>query len=234
MPALLNTHALADAAGKTLAAVLAPLGPLRDAKPLHPDGTVLQGRLEVTDPATQLAVPLFAERKNVRCMVRISRAVGLPAPLPDIGGIALRLSPDAPLGSQADLLFASTGTGRLTRWLLLPHLRPDQKPQTTLLPAQSVSGPVLFALTPEAALPGPSTAAYRLLWARPGGDWNPLGRLALEDPVAPTDPPLRFDPIENPVPGLSTYPAVRRLREPAYAAARRLWPRRGGHRTGEE
>jgi hypothetical protein len=55
----------------------------------------------------------------------------------------------------------------------------------------------------------------------------PLGRLTLGAALTPEDdPPIRFDPIENPVPGLTNYPAVTRLREPAYAAARRLWPSR--------
>lgn len=214
------THAVADVGGRALAAVIAPLGRLRDAKPLHPDGTVIEGRLEITDPAPALQLPLFGERKNLPCLVRVSRAVGTPEPLPDIGGVALRLSPDAPLGSQADLLFATTGTSRVGRWVLLPRLRPDQAPLTTLLPMESVSGPVLFALFPEA-----DATAYRMTWARPSGRWNPLGRITLGTPLSPPDPPLRFDPIENPVPGLSNYPVVQRIREPAYAAARRLWPK---------
>jgi hypothetical protein len=211
----------ADAGGKVLAAALAPLGSIRDAKPLHPDGTIRHATLEVTDPAPALQVPLFTESTSLPCLVRISRAIGLPAPLPDIGGLALRLRPDAAGGGQGDLLFASTGTGHLTRWLLLLRLDPGRSALTTLLPLSSASGPVLFSLSPV----GREATAYQLSWARPRGDWLPLGRLTLGAALTPEDdPPIRFDPIENPVPGLTNYPAVTRLREPAYAAARRLWP----------
>jgi len=215
-------RAAADAGGKVLAAALAPLGPIRDAKPLHPDGTIRQATLEVTDPAPALQVPVFTESATVPCLVRVSRAVGLPAPLPDIGGVALRLHPDAVAGGQGDLLFASTGTGRVSRWLLLFRLDPARSALTTLLPLSSASGPVLFSLTPV----GREPTAYQLSWARPRGEWTPLGRLTLRAPLTPEDdPPIRFDAIENPVPGLTNYPVVTRLREPAYAAARRLWPR---------
>lgn len=213
----------ADAGGKVLAAALAPLGPIRDAKPLHPDGVIRQAALQVTDPAPALQVPMFTESGTLPCLVRVSRAVGLPAPFPDIGGLALRLGPDAAPGGQGDLLFASTGTGQLSRWLLLFHLDPSRSALTTLLPLSSVSGPVLFSLVPV----GREPSAYALSWARPRGEWNPLGRLSLGEELTPdNDPPIRFDPIENPLPGLTNYPVVTRLREPAYAAARRLWPSR--------
>jgi hypothetical protein len=211
----------ADAGGKVLAAALAPLGPIRDSKPLHPDGTVRHATLEVTGPAPALRVPVLAEADTVPCLVRVSRAIGLPAPLPDIGGLALRFRPDATGENRGDLLFASTGTGHLSRWFLLPHVDPARSALTTLLPLSSALGPVLFSLTPA----GDGPTAYELTWARPRGEWSPLGRLTLGAALSPTDPPIRFDPIENPVPGLTNYPVVTRLREPAYAAARRLWPR---------
>lgn len=223
MPTTQNiARSAADAGGKVLAAALAPLGPIRDAKPLHPDGRIRQATLEVTNPAPALQVPLFTESGAVPCLVRVSRAIGLPSPLPDIGGLALRFHPDAAAGSRGDLLFASTGTGRLTRWFLQAHLDPARSALTTLLPLSSASGPVLFSLAPV----GDGPTAYQLSWARPRGNWTPLGRLSLGAALTPEDPPIRFDAIENPVPGLTNYPVVARLREPSYAAARRLWPRR--------
>jgi len=51
-------------------------------------------------------------------VVRLSRAVGLPPPAPDVFGLALRV-PTAG-GRYGDLLFASTGLGRLTRFTLTP------------------------------------------------------------------------------------------------------------------
>lgn len=215
------TRSAADAGGRVLATAIAPLGKLRDAKPLHPDGVILEATVEITDPAPELGVPLFVERGPIPCLARLSRAVGTPSPLPDVGGIAVRLRPQAAEGGRCDLLFASTGRGRVTRWLLAVRRDPVSGPLTTLLPMRSVSGPVQFVLEPLEAPPG----VYELGWARPRGSWQPLGRLVLGDQLEPmADPPLRFDPIVNPLDGLTNYPAVTRLREPAYRLARRLQP----------
>lgn len=212
----------AEVGGGLLAAVIAPLGKLRDAKPLHPRGAVHAATLDITDPAPSLGVALFSELGPTDCLVRVSRAVGLPPPWPDIGGIAVRLRPQAPEGSRCDLLFAGTGSGRVTRWLLAVRREPVGGTLTTLLPMRSVAGAVQFVLEPDDV--GQATT-YRLGWAHPGDPWQPLGRLVLGAEVEPVaDPPLRFDPIVNPVEGLENYPSVRRLREPAYRLARKAWP----------
>ena len=214
----------AEAGGGLLAAVIAPLGKARDAKPLHPRGAIHAATLEITDPAPALGAVQFGERGTIDSLVRVSRAVGLPAPWPDIGGLALRLRPQAADGSRCDLLFAGTGRGRITRWLLAVRREPVGGTLTTLLPMRSVSGPVQFILEPEE---GVQPVTYRLGWARPGNSWQPLGRLVLGAEVEPVaDPPVRFDPITNAVEGLENYPSVRKLREPAYRMARKAWPQR--------
>jgi hypothetical protein len=48
--------------------------------------------------------------------VRQSRAVGLPSPAPDIFGLAVRVPTEG--GRHGDLLFATTGLGRITRFTL--------------------------------------------------------------------------------------------------------------------
>lgn len=219
----------AEAGGGLLAAAIAPLGKLRDAKPLHPRGSVHAAILDVTDPAPALGVPMFDQSGPIECLVRVSRAVGLPPPWPDIGGLAVRLRPQAAAGSRCDLLFASTGRGPVTRWLLAVRRDPVGGTLTTLLPMRSVSGPVQFVLEPQDDV---QPTSYHLGWARVGEDWQPLGRLVLGGEVEPvSDPPVRFDPIVNPVDGLENYPTVQRLREPAYRLARKAWPARLPLRT---
>jgi hypothetical protein len=142
--------------------------------------------------------------------------MGLPAPLPDIDGLALRLVVD---DRDADLLLASTGTGRWTQHLLAPHRSGAVVPLTTLFPFETGAGRVVLGLFPadrEAAPP-----AYDLRASIASGPWRPLGHLTLEPLPAEDQPALRFDPIGNTPPGLTTHPAVVRLRDPAYVAARR-------------
>ena len=140
-----------------------------------------------------------------------------------------------PEGPRHDLLLASTGLHRITRFVLLPRQNPVRTTYTCLSPYAAPRGSVVLAAAPTpqpqptAASPPGSDVASRLtfgmLAASPGGRWQPFGRLELaaradDEP----DLPLRFDPILNPLPDLHHYPALRRLREPAYTAARRFGP----------
>ena len=64
--------------------------------------------------------------------------------------------------------------------------------------------------------------AISLAWAIRSGTWHPFARLELDGPATDGDDvALSFDPVEHPLPGLETYEWIRRLREPAYATARR-------------
>src|SRR5690242_17282611 len=108
--------ALADAGGVVLAATLSAVAAVRRAaKPLHPEGAVVLGRLERTGAQPGTGVPWLDDAGVDEVFVRRSRAVGLPDSLPDIHGLAVRV----PVGpGHADLLFASTGRGLVTRFLL--------------------------------------------------------------------------------------------------------------------
>jgi hypothetical protein len=134
----------------------------------------------------------------------------LPAPLPDVHGLAVRVP--LPNGRHGDLLLASTGLGPSSRFLLRPTRQPGAL--TTLLPYSTPTGPVLLAAVPR------TEERYDLLWARPRGPWHPWGRLVLRGRGG-GDPLLSFDPVANPFPALEHPAWVRRLREPAYAQARR-------------
>jgi len=180
------------------------------AKPLHPRGDIRHATLRRYGVEPSLGVAFLDTASTDDVLVRESRAVGLPAPLPDVQGLALRVpNPD---GSHGDLLFASTGVGGLTRFLLVPSRALYARPMTTLLPYATAAGPVLLAV--RAA--GENRLDLRFAVGR--GPWRPVGELELSD--RHSDEAVSFDPIRNTLPGLAQYAAVRRLREPAYSAAR--------------
>ncbi|MGZ5399929.1 MAG: hypothetical protein ACXWDL_07215 [Nocardioides sp.] len=208
------TTRAASIGGAGLAAAARAIAAVRPAaKPLHPQGQLVHGELVRTGtrPWTSTGVPWLDEPGRDQVLVRQSRAVGLPRALPDIHGLALRV----PLAHDrhGDLLFATTGTGRWTRFLLVPGWR-VQRPMTTLLPYRTQAGPVLLALRAV------SERRYELAHARGRGDWRPFGELLLSE-TAGSDPTISFDPVRNPLPGLDHYDWVVRLREPAYLTARR-------------
>jgi hypothetical protein len=157
--------------------------------------------------------------------VRVSRAAGLPAPLPDVFGLGVHWTAgDRP----QDLLLSATGLGRVTRFLLAPRIRPLAGGFGTLMPFRDLDGrAVLLAAAPTGARPrggdGTGTASLAgvdlvLLSARPGGRWHRLGVLRCGQAIAGDAP--RLDPVQH-VPGaLGTYPWAAALRAPAYRAAR--------------
>lgn len=117
---------------------------------------------------------------------------------------------------------ATTGTGRVTRYVLRPR-RSARHPMTTLMPLRTPQGALQLGLAP--VRPG----EWQVTAATPRDRrWMPVGRLvAGSGPVGPDpDPPIRFDPVRNVPPGTATYRWVRLVRDPAYVMARRWSPAR--------
>lgn len=209
-------------AGWVLGGAFGVVARVRGGKPIHSRGQLRTGRLEVTPaPGPRTGVKLLDSPAEHACLVRISRSVGLPRPAPDIEGLAIRV-PTAP--EPADLLFASTGAGRWGRHLLVPRVRLEAGPLTTLLPLRSPTGPVLLGFFP-AQPDADGDATFRMRWSRPAGSWHDVGWLRLGGPAGDEeDPPVRFDPVLRPVPGLAHYPVWAALREPPYLSARAAHP----------
>ncbi|HUR76181.1 MAG TPA: hypothetical protein VMZ00_17990, partial [Sporichthya sp.] len=158
--------------------------------------------------ARRWGVPWLDEPGTDEVLVRFSRATGLPAPLPDILGLTLRIRTG---DGDGDLLLATTGAGVLSRFLLLPR-RAETATYGSLMAYRTPAGPAwLFA----AAEPQRITLSA----AGPAGPKSPFAEIELDGEPGP-DPLLSFDPVLNPIPGLELYPWERRLREGAYAAAR--------------
>lgn len=209
----------ASAAGGMLGGAARQLTKVRRSrKPLHPAGDVVTGTLTRTGSALS-GVPWLDSTGTDEVVVRLSRAVGLPHAVPDIHGLAIKV-PTA--GGHADLLLASTGLGRVTRFVLTAGRHLTDRPLTTLLPYRSPGGPLLIAARPlsgAAAEEAGAALRFELLWSHKLGPWVPFAELTVGSSAGP-DPALSFDPVANPLPGLQTYDWIRRLRAPAYRAAR--------------
>ena len=210
-----SVRGAAAAGGQALRAATGAIATLRPAdKPLHPAGAVTTGVLRRLGPDVGSGAAWLDEPGEDEVLVRQSRAVGLPAPAPDIFGLALRVP--VPGDGYGDLLFATTGRGRVTRFVLTAGRTPYSRPMTTLLPYRTPAGPVLLSAEHH------GERTLTLAWATGRGDWTTFATLQL--PAHPTradDEPVSFDPVRHPLPGLEVYDWVRRLREPSYLTARR-------------
>ena len=202
------------AGGQMLRAATGMIAARPAAKPLHPRGSVVHGTLRRSGSEDRTGALWLDQSGGDQVLVRQSRAMGLPSPVPDIYGLAIRVPTDG--GRRGDLLFASTGLGRLTRFTLIPATSPQRRPMTTLLPYRTPAGAVLLSAVFHAE------SKVELAWAIGAGAWNPFAELSLDNnPADEGDLPVSFDPVRNALPGLETYEWVRRLREPSYATARR-------------
>lgn len=167
------------------------LARMRHDRALHPRGSVSRATWTVEDPTSALGAALGTG--TWPAVVRLSRGLGVPAPLPDVHGVAVRLDHD---GERVDLLFSGTS-----------------RAMSTLLPYRSARGLVLLGVRRdgdrgfvlrERALPGPGRTVGRLDIAGPTGDDG-----------SAYDPYLHQHPALRPVRFLS------RLREAAYDGSRR-------------
>jgi hypothetical protein len=218
---------LPSVAGRWVAVPLGGLARWRRGKPMHPRGAVFDAVLERRGSTPEWGVPWLDEAATEPAQVRLSRSVGLPAPLPDLLGLAVR-APGAE--RPVDLLLTTTGTGPLGRFVVRPRWN-AAAPYSSIMGYRSDSGILRIAALPEddaaPSEPAPLASAvagrglaFTLAAACGAGPWRPFGRLRIAAPRKPLDPDVAFDAVQHPPPGLVADGPMARFRAPAYARAR--------------
>lgn len=215
--------------GRALRGLFAVVLQMRRPRPIHVRGRNLEGELTwLGNPVKAGIAWIDAHEGPLPVVARLSRSVGLPAPLPDVIGLALRFDTG---GRPADLELASTGFGVPGRFVLLAHRAPSSARLGTLLPYRSSLGPLLICartIEPESLPSGGSELdealtvrpwRLRLYFAHGAGKWHPFAELSLRLTVPVPADERRFDAVRNPLPGAETYEWTRLLREPSYHLA---------------
>ncbi|MGC0369623.1 hypothetical protein [Microbacterium sp. SLBN-111] len=214
---------VSGAIGAALGRAFAVAQRVRHPRPIHRRGVVLRGELRRIPDATPAGIAWIddASADASPVVVRVSRSVGLPSPLPDILGLALRVV-------DADIELASTGWGVPGRFALVPRRRAERASFGILLPYRGDRGPVLLGArtvsgrppaTDPRALTGPDVGAVwtlELSHATAWGPWHPFAVIELRLDPDPDDRGLRFDAVRRPLPGARTYAWVRAARQPSY------------------
>ena len=90
---------------------------------LHPPGIAFRARTEIAPAGVPLGAALFDEPGVFDGVVRFSRGIGLPQPLPDLCGIAVRLRDAHGPGRPQDLLMTTSSARPVLQHLLLPARR---------------------------------------------------------------------------------------------------------------
>ncbi|MDV3220409.1 phosphodiesterase [Intrasporangium sp.] len=209
-------HTGARVAGRALAVTLGLVAAVTHGKPLHAKGRTHRAVLRIDAPVVGSGVRLLSERGQHDCIARMSRAMSTPEGFWDIGGFALRVESAGPGCEPADLLFASTGTGRIGRHLLRMTRHPMSEPMTTLLPLRAGTRSLLLLVQPL----DPRARQVELSVGLDGGAWSRVGIIEVGPEMRGASP--RFDPLVRQLEGTVAPPWVTAIREPAYRTARRL------------
>ncbi|GHG58297.1 hypothetical protein GCM10012320_31940 [Sinomonas cellulolyticus] len=212
--------------GRLFAAGFGAVKAVRPDRPIHPQGVLLTGTLEISGGGS--GIPFLDAASKEAVTARLSRSIGLPVQWPDIIGLAVRFPAE---GRTADVLLASTGWRVPGRFCLTMHRTAGAARLTSLMPYRGPRGPVILGARTRGADPGapgrisPNADWHlELFWATPLGAWHRFGSLRLRPALGPDgtiqDTSLRFDPLLSPLPTAGTYAWTRRLREHSYRRAR--------------
>jgi hypothetical protein len=234
----------AAAAGPVVAAGFYALAALRNRRSLHPMGIGYQGWLRVPNewPARS-GVPLFQAGARYPALLRFSRGAGLPEPLPDALGVAIKLPDAHGLGADQDLLLTSSTDRPLLRCLVLPARSFVRGAFSTALPYDLGHERVVLLLLPMPIIAGPSAGGVghrpvggalaelravaanglelELRTAKSMGRSQPLATVTVGPPL-PADQTegLRFNPWTT-GPGIHPSGWLNLLRDAAYQASQR-------------
>ena len=217
--------------GRTQRAVEFMFGVLarwRSGRAVHTRGTAVDATLTI-DPGSATGRALAGSRSRP-AVVRASKSIGLPGRIPDLLGMALRIS--AGDDRLFDVLLASTGRRGIARMALLPSGNWWGRPYSTVLPYVVDGRRLVLGLEADAGIvPAGADLGDVATAVRNGpvaftvsempvlGAPRPIGRLVLES-VRDDGPPITFDPILNALPRLHPVRPLSALREWAYAGSR--------------
>ena len=190
---------------------------LRGARVFHPRGDAFAGTVE-TDGGGRFGARVLDEAGRHDVVVRLSRGVGLPSPLPDIVGLAVRFEGSGRDGGPLDVLVNTAGGPPVLRHLFLPE--PLGRTFSSVLPYRTGSGRLLLL---GARDEGTGTS-WELLAASLTGAWARWGRLTL-GPVLPAEvsEELRFRPTLG-ADDLQQVALFRAVRDQSYRESQALRP----------
>lgn len=189
-------------------------GALRHARAFHPTGRTVTGVLHVARPALGAVAP------DASVTVRLSKGVGLPGGVPDVLGVAIRMTVDG--GAPWDLLLASSTRRSARLPVPVPAATWSRTTFSSLTPfscngalwwvaAQTVTD-AHTADIPE----GPVQVV--LSQARGASPFRPFARVTT-DLAAVAD--VDMDPVRNLPPGVAMAPRLlTRVRAAAYDNSR--------------
>jgi hypothetical protein len=213
---------LANVAGASLGAVLGAIAAVRRGKAVHPHGVVHAARL-ILDGSGPAGSSLLGQPGEHGAIVRFSRSLGLPRPLPDLLGMSIRVPDAYGPGRHQDLLLVTSADLPVVHHVFLPAGDVQQRPYTSSLPYRAAGERFLVGTLPE---PGP--LRFKLAVAPLLGRFRPIGDLVVEARLSDELDALRFNPW-NIGGGLEPVGWLNGARDRAYRMSQAAWRRTRAH-----
>ncbi len=234
-----------DAAGFAVGGALAAIAALRRGKAVHPHGAVYEAELVVRAQSGGLAgTELFGSAATRPCLVRFSRSLGLPRPLPDLLGMSVRVLDAYGAGRHQDFLMVSSVDAPVLHHIFVPAGDVQQRPYSSSLPYRAGDRSLLVGVVPRADSPrrgrgdelerleaaaATGELVFDLAVAEVWGRFRPVAELRVGDPLPAEADALLFNPW-NTGGGLQPIGLLNRMRDVAYPLSQRAW----GHSKAAE
>jgi hypothetical protein len=202
---------------------------------LHPIGDSYEAKFVVPERREPLGAALLDEPGERRAIVRFSRGAGLPEPLPDILGIAIRVLDAHGPGGHQDFLLATSSGLPVAHHALLPATTFFDRTFSSIL-VYSIGGATrLVGAEPRSSAPvdhGTGLDAVRVAASRgqlfydlslagPFGRFDPVARLDVGAPLPDEQGERLTFNVWNAGGGIRPGGPFQGLRMPAYEGSQR-------------
>jgi len=229
-----------DAAGFTVGGFLGAVAALRGGKAVHPHGAAYRGRLVIDGaPHAPAASELLHTRSERPALVRFSRSLGLPRPLPDLLGMSIRVLDAYGARRHQDFLLVTSVDLPVLHHAFLPAGDVQDRPYSSSLPYRAGDELLIVGALPDPSSPRPdgedeldrlarAVATGRLRFglavASLEGRFRQVGTLHVDVPLPVSVDALLFNPF-NTGGGLELTGVLNRLRDYAYPLSQAAWGR---------
>lgn len=227
-----------DLAGYAAGVPFALAAALRGGKAVHPHGAVHEATVSLPGGApAPPAATLFFEPGEHRALVRFSRSLGLPRPLPDLLGMSIRLPDVHGPGRHQDFMLVTSADLPIAHHGFLPAGDVWERPYSSSLPYRAGRDTFLIGALPDPDGPRPDgeheldrlrkaadtgRLRFSLAVAAPMGRFRPVGEIRIGARLPEELDAIQMNPF-NTGGGLAPAGFLNRLRDYAYPLSQAGW-----------
>lgn len=226
-----------DLAGYAAGAPFAVAAAVRGGKAVHPHGAVHEAVIAITGEHAPAAAGLLREPNEHRALIRFSRSLGLPRPLPDLLGMSIRMPDVHGPGRHQDFMLVTSADAPILHHGFLPAADVWERPYTSSLPYRAGGDLFIVGAVPHEGGPRPdgeheldrlakaaATGELRfdLSVASPMGRFRPVGEIRIGARLPDELDAIQMNPW-NTGGGLRPAGFLNRLRDYAYPLSQAGW-----------